>query len=93
MQRKKFRSSIIKNKSKLEQKTKEFIGRTVLIIGNPRISQELFDKSWPNKIFGKIIGYDHRKGFLVRTYWKKTGDRKRHGHSYVRSKYLKIIDL
>ena len=90
---KRFRSLKIKNESKLEQTTNVFIGKNVLIIGHHQISQELFDKSWPNKIFGKIIGYDYRKGFLIRTYWRKVSGEKRHKHSYARSEYLKIIEL
>lgn len=69
----------------------KFKGKHVIITGNPRIGDLHFKNSFPQGIFGIVIGYHLSKGFLLRTYWRKRKGEKKHSHTYAHPKYIKIL--
>lgn len=91
----KYKSDNSKSKSDLDRVINSYIGKWIIITGSPRISSEVFNRSFPNGIFGKIIGYNMMKGFEVRTYANKNtnydGKIERHPMMYGSLNHIKIF--
>ena len=86
-----YRNSSINSKKSLDMAIQPYIGKWVIVTGNHRIAKDIFDRSFPQGIFGKIIGFNPAKGFELRTYCKKRKGEERHPMMHGSIDFIKIF--